>query len=242
MDLCITVNLKRAGDFFLPAKAGGFDWKFSIKDTFQWEFAGFNLSFSQWQAVLFGSLGLFILLVFCTALVKPAGTQEWLWQLLSCIVLVMVTTRFFLYWRYKSFPPFEGMDLPSQQQLLSFSNFGIIVLAIILLGFIFGFGFLRYCYYSLKGAPAKRFGNYSADYNQPWFQRIKIPVLRSTGLKEFMIVWFLLLLACGAIAGINHFDPGVNRHLAIGLMIVYFVFLFISYRQSPLMVATEKSR
>ena len=232
---------QRAGDFFLPAKAGGFDWKFSIKDTFQWEFAGFNLSFSQWQAVLFGSLGLFILLVFCTALVKPAGTQEWLWQLLSCIVLVMVTTRFFLYWRYKSFPPFEGMDLPSQQQLLSFSNFGIIVLAIILLGFIFGFGFLRYCYYSLKGAPAKRFGNYSADYNQPWFQRIKIPVLRSTGLKEFMIVWFLLLLACGAIAGINHFDPGVNRHLAIGLMIVYFVFLFISYRQSPLVVATEKS-
>ena len=232
---------QKTGEFFLPARAGGFDWKFSVKDTFQWEFAGFNLSFSQWRIILFGSLGFFILLVFCTALVKPAGKQEWLWQLLSCIVVVMVTTRFFLYWRYKTFPPFEGMDLPSQQQLLSFSNFGIIVSAILLLGVIFGFGFLRYCYYSLKGVSAKRFDNYSTDYSHAWFQRIKFPVVHSAGVKEFMIIWFVVLLTCGAIAGINHFDPGVNRHLAIGLMIAYFLFLFISYRQSPLVVAAGKS-
>ncbi|WP_276500558.1 hypothetical protein [Terrimonas pollutisoli] len=232
---------QKAGDFFLPARAGGFDWKFSIKDTFQWEFAGFELSFLQWQSILFGSLVLFILLVFCTALVKPAAKQEWLWQLLSCIVLVMVTTRFFLYWRYKSFPPFEGMDLPSQQQLLSVSNFAIIVFAIILLGVIFGFGFLRYCYYSLKGLPAKRFGDNSTDYGPAWLQRMKVPMVRSAGLKEFMILWFVVLTACGAIAGINHFDPGVNRHLAIGLMIAYFLFLFISYRRSPLVVVTGES-
>jgi hypothetical protein len=44
--------------------------------------------------------------------------------------------KIFLYWRYKSFPPYEGMDLPSWQQLTSFSNFGIIVFASVLLGLI----------------------------------------------------------------------------------------------------------
>ena len=50
---------------------------------------------------------------------------SWVWQLLSCVTLLLIVTRFFLYWRYKSFPPYEGMDLPSQaaaKQLLEFRH------------------------------------------------------------------------------------------------------------------------
>lgn len=128
----------------LPSKFADFNWVFSIRNTFNWQFGDRILSASGWQGLIFGSLGLFFLLVFFTSLVNPANKQSWVWQLLSCVMMVLLTTRFFLYWRYKSFPPYEGMDLPSQQQLQSFSNFGIIIFATILLALIFGFNFLKY--------------------------------------------------------------------------------------------------
>src|SRR5258705_4518496 len=74
----------------------------------------------------------------------PADKLSWVWQLLSCVTIVLLTTRFFLYWRYKSFPPYEAMDLPSVQQLNSFWNFGIILLTGAMLAIVFGWGFIKY--------------------------------------------------------------------------------------------------
>ena len=51
----------------------------------------------------------------------------------------------------------------------------------------------------------------------------------------------MLLFTCGAIAGFNHFDAGVCRHLAIVLMMSYFLFLFISYKHSPLVASASES-
>ena len=134
----------RNDKLLLPAKSADFNWIFSIHNTYDWEFGNRILSDTAWQLLLFGSLGLFFLLIFSSSLIKPADKQSWVWQLLSCITMVLLTTRFFLYWRYKSFPPYEGMDLPSQQQLQSFSNFGIILFATVLLALIFGYRFLKY--------------------------------------------------------------------------------------------------
>ncbi|MBK5270690.1 MAG: hypothetical protein JJE22_06720, partial [Bacteroidia bacterium] len=130
----------------LPARKAGFSWIFSLQNTFEWNFGSSTLSGSTWQGLLFGSLLFFFIMIFFSSWLKPADKLSWVWQLLSCITIVLLTTRFFLYWRYKSFPPYEGMDLPSQQQLQGFWNFGIIILATILLAVIFGFSFLKYLY------------------------------------------------------------------------------------------------
>ncbi|MEI9910874.1 MAG: hypothetical protein WDO71_15105 [Bacteroidota bacterium] len=132
--------------FLLPARSAGFSWIFSIRNTFNWEFGSGVMTPAMWQGFLFGSLIFFFVLVVFTSLVTPAGKLSWVWQLLSSVSIVLLTTRLFLYWRYKSFPPFEGMDIPSQQQLLSFWNFGIIIFAIIILAVFFGFGFLKYAW------------------------------------------------------------------------------------------------
>ena len=133
----------------LPAKSAGFSWVFSVRNTYSWEFDIGMFSDNAWKGMLFGSLGFFFLLIFFSSLIKPAEEQSWVWQLVSSITLILLTTRFLLYWRYKSFPPYEGMDLPSQQQLLSFSNFGIILFACILLALVLGFPVIKYVYHSL---------------------------------------------------------------------------------------------
>ena len=155
-------NLKRSIEvtgnrLLLPARSADFNWAFSIRNTYDWEFGNRILSDTAWQQLMFGSLGLFFLLIFFTSLVKPADQQSWVWQVFSCIAMVLLTTRFLLYWRYKSFPPYEGMDLPSQQQLQSFSNFGIIIFATVLLGLIFGYSFIKYAGTSLRIVVAKLF-------------------------------------------------------------------------------------
>src|SRR6185503_16091907 len=43
----------------------------------------------------------------------------------------------------------------------------------------------------------------------------------------FFSRWLIILAAAAALAYINHFDPGACRHLAIGLVIAYFIFVFI---------------
>ncbi len=238
------------GKLFLPSKSAGFNWVFSIRNTYNWDFGDHILSGKSWQALLFGSLGLFFVLVFFTSLIKPASKQSWVWQLLSCVAIVLLTTRFFLYWRYKSFPPYEGMDLPSQQQLQSFSNFGIIIFATILLALIFGFSFLKYAYSAVRKRIAKMLNKpYYTNYeNKPGIGQLKnnlskrFPfVLRLSKRTWFFVAWLLLLFTCGALAGLNRFDPGVCRHLAILLMIAYFVFLFISYKYSPLVASSKES-
>ena len=234
---------------FLPSKSPGFSWMFSVRNTYNWDFDKLKLSDSKWQGILFGSLGFFFLLIFCSAFTKTADKQSMIWQLLSCITMVLLSTRFFLYWRYKSFPPYEGMDLPSQQQLQSFSNFGIIVFATIVLAIIFGFSFLQYGYRLLRRITAKSLNKpYYPTHNireaEEFVEKISttFPFFKRLDKRAwFFISWLLVLFSCGIIAGLNHFDPGVGRHLAIGLMLAYFTWLFISYKFSPLVVSLEKS-
>ncbi len=236
---------------FLPAQSGGANWIFTIRNTYDWEFGGFTLTAGQWQLLVFGGIAFFFLLIFFTSLVKPAEKLSWVWQLLSCIVIVLLTTRFFLYWRYKSFPPYEGMDLPSQQQLNSFSNFGIILLATFLLGIIFGYSFLKYAYVSVRKKAGRLLKKpYYGTYNNEDIlvsNAVNVFSKKISSSKKFsarfifFVSWSLLLLGSGGFAAINNFDPGVCRHLAIGLVIAYFVYLFISYKHSPLVSSASES-
>ncbi|MEI9946043.1 MAG: hypothetical protein WDN26_17705 [Chitinophagaceae bacterium] len=240
-----TINLKD-NHFILPAKSSsGFAWLFSIRNTYNWDFGNRTLSAGVWQGIIFASLGLFFLLIFFTSIIKPADKLSWIWQLLSCVTIVMLTTRFFLYWRYKSFPPYEAMDLPSQQQLQSISNFGIIVLATIVLALIFGFSFLKYNYQFIRKTIAKSTGKrYTVSSGKNLGNKFsaKTSFLSVLNKKSwFFGAWIAVLIICGAIAAASGFDPGICRHLAIGLIIVYFIFLFISYKQSPLVAAAGKS-
>lgn len=235
----------------LPARSADFNWIFSIRNTYNWEFGNRILSSAAWQGWLFGSLALFFLLVFFSSLIKPAVSQSWVWQLLSCIVIVLLTTRFLLYWRYKSFPPYEGMDLPSHQQLNSFSNFGVILFAAVVLALTLGFSFLKFSYYTVRNSIARMLNKPVIDtYYQPGsFLANKLSAFSAKfSIKQkfnkiswFFISWLALLLAGGAVAALNRFDPGVCRHLAIGFTLAYFVYLFFSYRHSPLVASEGES-
>jgi len=249
-------NLKRSIEvtgnrLLLPARSADFSWAFSIRNTYEWEFGNRILSATGWQQLMFGSLGLFFLLIFFTSLVKPAGQQSWVWQVFSCIAMVLLTTRFLLYWRYKSFPPYDGMDLPSQQQLQSFSNFGIVLFATVLLGLIFGYSFIRYAYTSLKIVVAKLFNrSFDTNHDRNGLDKIisleKLPVRFAfvqllNKRTVFFITWLLILFISGGMAAFNNFEAGVCRHLAIALMIAYFGYLFFSYKYSPLVASAGES-
>lgn len=245
------ISLKDNG-FVLPAKSfSRFGWTFSVRNTYDWDFGNRILSAKTWQVILFGSLGFFCLLVFFTSIVKPVDKLSWIWQLLSCVTIVMLTTRFFLYWRYKSFPPYEAMDLPSQQQLQSLGNFAIIVFAAVGLAIIFGFSFLKYSYWFLKKIIAtllkKPYHEIYSNENIPDGALVKqlsekLPLAALFSKRFwFFSTWVAVLIICGAIAAVSHFDPGICRHLAIGLIIIYFIFLFVSYKHSPLVTAATHS-
>lgn len=234
----------------LPARAPGFSWIFSIRNTFNWESGNRVLNPAVWQGLLFGSLIFFIALVFFTSLITRAEKLSWVWQLLSCVTIVLLTTRFFLYWRYKSFPPYEGMDLPSGQQLNSFWNFGIIIFTTIALALIFGFSFLTYSWsYIRKKTSLLLKTSYTTQKTTGLSGYEKIagflagsPIIKRFGAKTiFFITWIIILITASGLAFISHFNPGTCRHLAIGLMILYFIYVFISYKHSPLVSATEKS-
>lgn len=240
------VELKN-DQLLLPARSTkDYSWMFSIRNTFNWDFGNRVLRANTWQTILFGSLGLFFLLVFFSSIIRPAGKFSWIWQLLSCITLVMLTTRFFLYWRYKSFPPYEAMDLPSQQQLLSIGNFAIIVVAAVALAIIFGFDSIKSSYAFIRKNIArslKKPYNESSGKENILDKLLAKILLAGFADKKvwFFSVWVLVLLISSTIAAASSFNPGTCRHLAIALAIIYFIFLFISYRHSPLVASAEKS-
>ncbi|MBL7743958.1 MAG: hypothetical protein JNN00_10835, partial [Chitinophagaceae bacterium] len=226
----------------LPATSKEFYWMLSVRNTFNWEFGYGSMTADRWQFFLFGSLFLFFALVFLTSLVLPADKLNWVWQLLSCVTIVLLTTRFFLYWRYKSFPPYEGMDFPSQQQLSSFWNFGIIILVTVALAIVLGFGFIKYAWSFIrkKTSPGYLPGDVTAGNKGNYFSDFTL-IKRYSSKAVFFSGWLLILTAGGSFAFLRQFDPGTCRHLAIGLVILYFIYLFISYRHSPLVIAAEKS-
>jgi hypothetical protein len=235
----------------LPAKSSNFGWVFSIQNSFDWNFGKRNLSAGTWQLLLFGTLGFFFIMIFASSWLKPGNKLSWIWQLLTCVTMVLLTTRFFLYWRYKSFPPYEGLDLPSQQQLNSFWNFGIIIFTGIVLAIIFGYGFLRYLYVAVRKRSASLLNrSYQENFNVGNFlneERIADTINSTSLVKKrgarlvFFVSWVLILLTGGGLAAFNHFDPTTCRHLAIGLTLLYFVFIYISYKHSPLVTSAEKS-
>ena len=237
------------GSFQLPARSGDFSWLFSVQDTSQWNFSSLQLTDQQWMAAIFGALLLFVLLILLTSIGLPAEKTSGVWQVLSCITLVLLTTRYFLYWRYKTFPPFDGMDLPSQQQLNSLGNFAVILATNLFLAVVLGFGGLRAAWFRLRqwigGRNDRRqdSGLQAPVAIAAWLQGRNSNGRRNFRLTKtgFMISWLALLLVAAALAYLSHFDPGHCRHLAIGLMALYFVFCYLAYRHSPLVVAREES-
>ena len=235
----------------LPALSADFSWVFSIQNSFNWNLGGRNMSAKTWHLTLFLSLLFFFIMVFASSLLKPANTLSWIWQILTCVTLVLLCTRFFLYWRYKSFPPYEGMDLASVQQLNSFWNFGIIVFVTVLLAIIFGFNFLKYLYVVVRKSSAFLLKQtYHQRFEDKRFITLEkitsiinnnILVKKSGVRVAFFIAWLLILLGGGGFAAFNNFDPTTCRHLAIVLVMLYFVFIYISYRHSPLAASVEKS-
>ena len=143
------------------------------------------------------------------------------------------------------------MDLPSQQQLQSFSNFGIIIFATVLLGLIFGYSFIRYAGTSLRKVVAKLFNrSFDTNHDSNGVAKIirleKLPgrfafIQRLNKRTVFFITWLSILFISGGIAALNNFDAGVCRHLAIALMITYFGYLFFSYKYSPLVASARES-
>lgn len=234
----------------LPAKAANFSWLFSIHNSFNWKLGNKTISPANWETLIFGSLLFFFIVVFASTWLKPANKLSWIWQLLSSVTLVLLTTRFFLYWRYKSFPPHEGMDLPSIQQLNSFWNFGIILLVTVVLACLFGFSFLKYIYQAVRRISAVIFKRPYQDYRGHTLLAkdtlaktyINIYLVKKWGTsKVFFIAWFLILIASGGFAAIQNFDQTTCRHLSILLVLLYFVFIYISYKYSPLVASSEKS-
>jgi hypothetical protein len=237
-------------ELLLPAKSSGFSWVFSIQNSFDWNFGKRTLRPNDWQLLLFGSLIFFFLLVITSSWLKPANKLSWIWQLLSCVTIVLLTTRFFLYWRYKSFPPYESLDLPSQQQLYSFWNFGVIVMVTLLLAVIFGAGSLKWLYNSVRKRsaallkrPYRVMGATTIWKEESVSLFIQKNFFRGKGTAKtvFFTGWIVTLIAGGGFAALNNFDPTVCRHLAIALILIYFLFLYVSYKFSPLAAAAEKS-
>ncbi len=237
-------------ELLLPARSADFSWKFSLVNSFNWDFGNRSLPAKTWQWILFGSLLFFFIMVFFSSWLQPANQLNWVWQILSCVTIVMLSTRFFLYWRYKTFPPYEGLDLPSLQQLNSFWNFGIIIFATLLLGLVFGSGLIKYLYYQtrkkvslLLNRAYKEPGSYSPAPGAMIEKAISgIPVLRNAGAKTiFFSTWIFILMGGGALAAAGNFDPSTCRHLAIILVLLYFAYTYVSCKYSPLVAASEKS-
>lgn len=227
----------QGNQLFLPAASGNFQWIFSLRNTYDWEFHNSTLTSNQWQLQIFGMLGFFFLVVFLTAFLKPEEKSSWVWQVLSCITVIFLTTRLFLYWRYKSFPPYEGMDLPSQQQLLSIWNFRVIIFTGIVLAIVFGSHLLRKAFLfisnKIRFSNVFKKGSLKSLTNNQFIKRYPRYI--------FFIAWLFLLAACFGWAYLKHFDVNDCRHISLLLMAIYFLFLCISYRHSPLVISKEKS-
>ncbi len=245
-----SILVQRGNQLVLSTAGGKVFWNFSIQNTYNWQFASTTYTSNEWSRVIIGSLLVFFLLVLVTAIVKPAEQQSWIWQVMSSVILILLATRFFLYWRYKSFPPYEGMDLPSQQQLASTGNFYIIVAATLVLALFLGSYAIRYLYGSLLSLLKKlskgKLGH--SRFSDSLFLKGEKAMaateksLNSFANKQlFFGCWVAILFVSGGVAALNNFDPATCRHLAIGLVVAYFLFLYYSYRFSPLVTTTGKS-
>ncbi|MFN4313214.1 MAG: hypothetical protein ACK4E0_02895 [Chitinophagaceae bacterium] len=228
----------RGDSLVLASQDGAIDWIFRVRNSFDWQLGGSTWSQGKWQLFIFGSLFFFIAIVVLNSILSRPDQQNMVTQILAGIVLVFLTTRFFLYWRYKSFPPFEGLDLPSEQQLNSSGNFLVIVAATLGLSLIFG---TRIWEWIRQKAGLRQLQLFSdrqsgrlAATNTGWTRLLERPL-------TFFAAWFGLLGSAAVISILGGSAGAVNRHLAIVLIIFYFVFLYWSYRFSPLMADQQRA-
>lgn len=216
---------------------GNFEWQFSIQNSFQWNYSGFSLKPLQWQLLLFGALFFFGCIIFLAHLRNPHHNIPIVTQVLAIVVLVLLTTRYFLYWRYKSFPPYQDMDLASQQQLMSFGNLLVLLLATVLSGLFFASGLVG------RSGPwlQKNLDNYRTKVTGTFAGlKRRIPSWFNYRM-QFFSVWLILLLVCATLASLSDFDTRVCRHIALVMLLAYFIFLFTSYRHSPLVREQSKA-
>lgn len=225
---------------FLPASSANFSWIFSFHNSFNWDFGNKILTFNKWQLIIFGLIIFFFLTVILNAYIASAKNINWIWQLLSCISIVLLTTRLFLYWRYKSFPPYEGIDLASQQQLQSIWNFRIIIYVGFLLAIILGFSLLKkfYFFFGEKILFSGKKNIFKVD--SLWPMKILYGFKPEKAKTFFFSSWLFFLAICVGLAAAEHFSANVCRHIALFLIGIYFIFLFNSYRHSPLVISSEK--
>lgn len=232
----------KEGRMLLPSRSGDFHWLFSFQDTQVWRVGDLQLSPGTWMGIIFGSLILFILLITAASAIMPVEKMSWVGQVIACVALVLLTTRFFLYWRYKSFPPYEGMDLPSMQQLNAPWNFFIIVAATVIMGLVFSGAWLRGWFSGLGRRMAGSWQRSSAKLHESFrsFGPFKV-ALHGNGKGLFTSSWLGLLALTAGLAWLSGFDARSCRHLAIGSILAYFLFAFIACRHSPLVKAQEVS-
>lgn len=235
-------------EFYLPAISGMFDWKFSVQDSFYWKFSNATNT-DNWVWQIAAAWFLFLILVIGTVIVTPSGGVGFIWQILACISMVLITTRIFLYWRYKSFPPYDAMDLPSQEQLANVWNYWVILGSVVLLAFVFGWRFFQYLFNEIRnGVPFLRkslnkgmmksavtggntaIGAVESKWNYLTTQKFK--------LVYVLISWFLIL--CGGFILTKVFSS-YTRQICMFLVVLYFFFLYLSYRHSPLVSANTEA-
>lgn len=217
----------------LPAASGQFQWLFQVTDSFNWQFSNAPDS-NNWQLSMIGMLIVFSVLVLLSAAVNAPNENHLIWQLLSCVTMLLLTTRLLLYWRYKSFPPFDAMDLPSQEQLMNVWNYRIILYTGYLLAVIFGFRGLYNAF-----VKARKF--ISRSLRLRWRDMGGVPALsfqnkmgRRFAVEYFLLGWFMVLVIGFVLTRVA--DSYV-RQLCMGMILGYFVFLFASYKHSPLVTA-----
>ena len=152
----------------------------------------------------------------------------------------------------QEFSSYEGMDLlqPSNYKVSGISAF--ILFVTITMGLIYGVGLLKYLFRQTGKTMAglvQRTYTPSNFHEKISLDRVtvngfvgRMPLLKKTPPKFlFFGGWLLVLLVGGGLAAANHFDPATCRHLAIALILVYFFFVYVSYKHSPLVSSANAS-
>ena len=239
-----TAPLLQQNHFLLSSEQPGLAWEFAISNSFQWKLGNTYWQPLHWQLAIFGSLFFFCMIVLFTAIRPSTSSQGWVWQLLACLLMIFLTTRFFLYWRYKSFPPYEGMDLPSLQQLNSFWNFGILILVTFLLALVFGVSTFKNLYSKIRSFTGRKksYKSENGFQSAPDNWLLSRAWVKRKGIKSIFWISWSFILACAALtAFLSDFSPATCRHLSILLILLYFFFSWFATTRSPLLSAVTFS-
>ena len=182
-----------------------------------------------------GALLLFVLLILLTSIGYRLKKTSGVWKVIVYITLVLLTTRYFLYWRYKTFPTvrWDGSSFSATVGITWVTGAGHPRYEFIPSRLFWALAVLRAAWFRLrqwmgkKRSPAGLRSSGSGRYRSPGLQEgnSSRPAKFQADKDRLHDFWLALLLvaACPGLPE-SHFDPGHCRHLAIGLMALYFVF------------------